>query len=240
MHTVISDIRYAVRMLRRSPGFTIVAVLTLALGIGANTTVFSLLNAALFREVKAPEAARLVWLVGTRQHGDRFRNLSYPEFQEHRAQDSVFSGLMTYEHISMALGSGGEPTRVSSLLVSGNYFSVLGLRMQLGRAFTAAEDSVPGAFPVAIVGDALWRSRFGADSSLVGKSIVLNGRSFTVVGVAPRGFSGIDLGQTADMWVPMAIIEQAWPGNTGMLQARDGQWLRAVGRLRAVSHGSIS
>src|SRR5437868_5795941 len=124
METLLADLKHAARQLLRSPGFAIVAVLTLALGIGANTTVFSLLNAALFREVKAPEPTRLVWLVGTSQGQGHFFNLSYPEYLEHRAQDSVFTGLMTYTHISMALGSGGEPERVSSLLVSGNYFSV--------------------------------------------------------------------------------------------------------------------
>ena len=227
------DVRHAVRMLVRTPGFTIVAVLTLALGIGANTAVFSLVNAAMFRRVDAPDAGRLVWLVGTRTTGGRhFRNLSYPEYVEHRAQDSTMLDLMTYQDVSLALGSGGEPTRVSGLLVTGNYFRVLGTPFQLGRGFSDDEDRLGDPRPVAVLGDQLWRTRFAQDSAIVGKPIVLNGHAFTVIGVAPRGFQGIDLGQPGDIWVPMAMIDVAMPDHGDILNARDGQWLRVVGRLR--------
>lgn len=232
MDTLFSDLRHAARQLWRSPGFTIVAVLTLALGIGANTTVFSLLNAALFREVKAPEPQRLVWLVGTQAGNSRFRYMSYPEYVQHRDQDSSFSGLMTYQDVSIALGSGGEPERITGLLVTGNYFSVLGMRLQLGRGFVPEEDGARNANPAVILSDALWRRRFSADNAIVGKSIVLNGKPFQVIGVAPRGFTGIDIGQPGDVWVTMAMIGQVWPANAGILDLRDSQWLRVVGRLK--------
>ncbi len=232
LEAIVHDVRYALRMLRQTPGFTLVAVLTLALGIGANTTVFSLLNAALFREIKAPEPQRLVWLVGTSVGNSRFRYMSYPEYVQHRDQDSVFSGLMTYQDRPFALGSGGEPQHISGFLVTGNYFSVLGIRMQLGRAFLPEEDGAKNANPAVVLGDALWRARFGADSAIIGSSIVLNGKPFTVIGVAPRGFTGIDLGQPGAVWVTMAMIDQVWPNNDGILEQRLAQWLRVVGRLR--------
>ncbi len=229
---MIDDLRYALRGLRTNPGFALVAVLTLALGIGANTAVFSFVNAALFREVDAPEPSRLVWLVGTTVGRERFRSLSYPEYLEHRDRDSVFTGLMTYQDADVALGSGGEPERIEALIVTGNYFSVLGTRLQLGRGFLPEEDATPNTHPVVVLGDALWRRRFGADSGIVGSRIVLNGRSFTVVGVAPRGFTGINLGQPGDVWVPMAMIDVMMPTNDGILRNRNAGWLRVVGRLQ--------
>ena len=232
MNGFLADLRYGARQLMRAPGFTVVAVLTLALGIGANTTVFSLLNAALFRQVDAPQPSRLVWLVGTSDDRSRFRSLSFPEYREHAARDSVFSGLMTYQDVPLSLGSGGEPERVTGLLVTGNYFAVLGIRPALGRVFLPDEDRTLGTHPVAVLGYNLWSRRFGADSTILGRAIVLNGRSFSVIGVAPKGFFGIDLGQQGDVWLPMAMIGQAWPGNANLLDARNYTWLRAVGRLR--------
>ena len=230
---MLTDLKYAFRQLRRSPGFTLVAVLTLALGIGANTTVFSLLNAALFRKLDAPEPNRLVWLVGTRDGFSRFRALSYPEYLAHRDRDSVFSGVMTYQDMPVALGSGGVPERVDALVVSGNYFSVLGVRPQLGRTFAPEEDATPLAHPVVILSDNLWRRRFGADSAIVGQSIVLNGRSYAVIGVAPAGFNGIDIGQQGALYVPFAMLDHIRPNNGGMLASWNVTWLRAVARLRA-------
>ena len=228
---MLEDIRYAARMLLRAPGFTIVAVLTLALGIGANTAVFSLVNTALFRTIDAPEPNRLVWLVGTRMGRGSFRNLSYPEFLEHRTQDSSMMDVMTWNRVSMALGSGGEPATVGGNIVSDNYFRVLGSAMQRGRGFTPGENA-PGAPAVAVLGDFLWRTRFASDSTIVGTTITINGRPFTVVGVGPRGFRGINLGEPVDLWVPMATAAIIMPTDHEILTVRNGQWLQAVGRLQ--------
>ena len=231
MQTIGQDLRYAIRMLLRTPGFTIVAILTLAFGIGANTAVFSLVNAALFRRVDAADPGRLVWVTGTRDRGRPYRNISYPEYAEHRAQDSTQLDIMMYQDVSLALGSGGEPARITGLLVSGNYFRVLGTTFQLGRGFSDTEDRMGDPRPVVVLGDQLWRHRFGADSAIVGRPIVLNGHEFTVIGVAPRGFNGLDLGQPGEAWVPFSTIDWVMPSHPP-LEERFGQWLRAVGRLR--------
>ena len=231
---MIHDLKYALRALLKTPGFTFVAVATLALGIGANTAVFSLLNAALFREVDAPESNRLVWLVGTRQGQSRFRSLSYPEYREHSRREDVFSGVMTYQDVPLALGSGSgaEPERIDGLVVTGNYFAVLGVRPQLGRTFLPEEDATPLTHAVVVLSDVLWRQRFGGDSAIVGRGIILNGKSYTVVGVAPPGFGGIDLGPQGQVFVPMAMLDHLQPENGGLLTDWNAGWLRAVGRLR--------
>ena len=232
LDTLAKDFRYALRALAKSPAFTAVAVLTLALGIGANTAVFTLLDAALFRRLDVPEPSRLVWLTGTSAQGSRFRGLSYPEYLEHRDADSVFTGLMAYDHVPVALSGGGEPERVQGLIVTGGYFRVLGVRLQAGRAFSPEEDATPLTHPVVVLGDALWRGRFGADPGIVGTSIVLDGQPYTVIGVAPRGFTGVDLGEPGDLFVPMAMMDRLRPDNGGLLANRGARWLRVVGRLR--------
>ncbi len=226
----MSDLRYAARMLRRTPGFTLVAVLTLALGIGANTTVFSFLNAALFRPMNVPQPDRLVWLIGTRDHGQT-RGISFPEYREHRA-DSAFSGLLAYSGVSLALGSGGEPERINASVVTGNYFSTLRVPMELGRGFVPEEDGARNANPAIVLSDGLWRRRFAADSGIVGRPIVVNGAPFTVVGVTSPTFRGVELDESGEAWVPMSQVARVMPRDTAILEMRNAQWIRVIGRLR--------
>jgi len=232
MGSFAQDLRYAVRTLLKTPGFTLVAVLTLGLGIGANASLFSLLNAALFRSVTAAEPGRLVWVAGTAGLNHRYRSLSYPEYRAYRDSTNVFAGLMAYQDVALALGSGGEPERVTGLVVTANYFDVLGLRPAAGRGFLPEENVPATAQPVVVISHRLWERRFAMDPAIVGRSVTVNGRLFTVVGVAPEGFTGTELGLTIAMWVPMGVQPLAMPTQPHLLDAEASWWLRIVGRLR--------
>ena len=236
MDALFQDLRYAIRGLAKTPGFTLVAVLTLALGIGANSSVFTLVNAALFRPVAAPHAERLVWLAGTRenpreQYVSLRRQFSYPEVRDYAAQLTHLTGLGAYQDIPLALGSGGEPQRVTGTIVSSGYFDVLQQRAVAGRFF-ATTDDVPGATPVAVLSHRLWQRRFGGATDLVGRDIIVNGRPFTVIGVAPEGFIGTDLGDPVDLWVPLGAAAIAMPDGARLLELRNANWLRVIGRLK--------
>ena len=236
MDTLSQNLRYALRALAKTPGFTIVAVLTLALGIGANSSVFTLVNAALFRPVPAPHPERLVWLAGTSesQHPREVsfrRNFSYPEARDYAAQLTHFTALAAYQDIPLALGSGGEPERLSGLIVSGAYFQVLELQPVVGRTFNPTDDA-QGATPVAVLSHGLWQRRFGGASDLVGRDIIVNGRPFVVIGVAPKGFVGTDLGAPADLWVPLSTAAIAMPDGARLLELRNASWLRIIARLK--------
>jgi len=224
---VTQDLRYALRRLRQAPGFSAAAVITLALGIAANTSVFGLLNGALIRPVRTEDPGRMVWVAGRGPWG--WRGLSYPEYRAYRGLDSVFTGVIAWDQAPLAVGSGGEPVRVTGLLVSGNFFAVAGVRMALGRGFSPEEDGARGAHPVVVLSHAFWRSRFGSDSTIVGRAITVNARPFTVVGVAPRGFAGFE--EPPALYAPLAMLP-ALTGNSGQLDEPRGSWLRAAARLR--------
>jgi predicted permease len=235
---LLQNIRYAIRALAKTPGFTLVAVLTLALGIGANTSVFTLVNAALFRKVPAPRPEELVWVAGTREPGRSERPVSYrryfsvPEFRDYRDQLTSLASIAAYQDIPLALGSGGEPERVTGLIASGGYFEVLQLRPAAGQFFTAADDQ-PGATPVVVLSYALWQRRFGGASDIIGRDVILNGRPFVVAGVAPAGFTGVELSdRSIAMWVPLATIAIAMPDNARLIEERNAGWLRVIGRLK--------
>jgi putative ABC transport system permease protein len=236
IQTTIQDLRYGLRQLRRSPAFTITGVLTLALGIGANSSIFSFLNAALLRPV--PGIQNFDQLVGVYrfnvyQGQPDFHTLSFPNFQDLRDKNTVFSGLFAYRDKSVDLGGGGEAERVQGEMVTANYFDVLGVRIGRGRGFLPEEDTVQGASPVAVVSYALWERRFGSDPSLVGKTIQINGHSFTVVGITPNTFSGVEVGNRVDVWVRLAMADEVWPKPLGdWRHTRDDNWLNAIGRLK--------
>jgi len=239
MDTLLQDLRYAARALIKSPGFTTVAVLTLGLGIGANTAVFTLVNAALFRTPPGASPHELMWLAATRDFPEQpgrprsyQRRFSLPEYRDYAAGSSAFTGLSAYQDAALALGSGGEPERINGMLVSGNYFQVLGLVPAAGRFFVPEEDRDPGAHPVVVLSHGLWRHRFGSDSAIVGKDITVNGRRFMVVGVAPAGFVGIQLGEPADLFTPLAMIAVAMPRSADLLEQRNAGWLQIIGRLK--------
>ena len=233
----MQDLRYAIRALAKTPGFTVVAVLTLALGIGANSSMFTLINAALFRPVAAPHAEQLVWLAGTRENAHESsvslrRQFAYPEVRDYAAQVTYFATLGAYQDIPLALGSGGEPERVSGTIVTSGFFATLQLRPAAGRFFAASEDT-PGTTPVAVLSHRLWQRRFGGATDVVGRDIIVNGRPFTVIGVAPKGFVGTEIGDVIDLWVPLGTAAIAMPDGARLLELRDANWLTVFGRLKA-------
>ena len=224
------DLRIAMRTLRKSPGFTVVVVLTLALGIGANASIFSFVNTYLLRplpEITDPD--RLVEL-GRTQEGRGFDAFSYREFTDYRDRNRVFSGVMAYRSVVLDLGGAGETRRVRGALVSSNYFVVLGTHTALGRTFSIDEEQPPGAHPVAVISHSLWQGRFGADADILGTALTLNGRSFIVVGVAAEGFRGHEALEAYDIWVPLSMFREASPEALASLGDLF-TWLTLVGRL---------
>src|SRR5438309_4330041 len=231
METLAQDIRYAFRAMLKSPGFTGIAVLSLALGIGANAAIFSLVNAILFRPLPVSEPARLVEVTPTRE-GSEFNNFSYPIYREFRDRNEVFDALAVYRFSPMSLSREGNNERIWGYLVSGNYFDLLGVRPAAGRFFTQEEDRVPGASPVAVLSYGCWQRRFGGDPNLVGKEIRINGNRFDVVGIAPEGFGGTVIIFTPEIWVPAMMARQIEPGSNWLDQPSNGV-LFAFGRLKS-------
>lgn len=224
-------------MLAKNPGFTCVAVLSLALGIAANTTVFSFINGFLLKppQVQAPARLAEVWQrhAGQTTGIGSHMQLSYPDFSYYREHNQVFSAMagFTAETTPLVWNRGGEGETVQSALVSANFFSVLGITPQLGRAFLPEEDQATDAAAVAVISHALWQHRLGSDPDIIGKPMSLNGRRFTVVGVAPAQFTGIIIGSSADLWTPMTMHRVTNP-NVDMNE-RHMHWLLGVGRLKS-------
>ena len=221
------DLRYGIRLLVRSPGFSLVAVLSLALGIGANTAIFSLVNAVLLRPLPVAEPARLLSVSTTDQKNPGNLPLSHNNFKDLRAQNAVFSDMaaFTFNQVNYSAGQEAEPVAVQ--LVTANYFSLLGAQPALGRAFLPEEESA--AAPVAVISDGFWHRSLGADPGVVGKTITLNRVPYTIVGIAPKRFSGTLLGGGPAAWLPLtqALAPQPTWWNT-----RRGLFLFAFGRLK--------
>jgi macrolide transport system ATP-binding/permease protein len=228
--TLWHDVRSGVRQLVKHPGFACIAVLTLALGIGANTAVFTMVDATLFKPINAVAPARLVWVTQREGRTRGFRSVSYPDYVAYRDRTRGVHGMMAYGNLSLALG-GANAARVNGLLVSANYFEVLGLHPSAGRSFLPEEDRTPGTHPVAILSASLWRRRFGGDPDVIGRDVVINGHPFTVVGVGPAGFTGVGMGEPADLFVPLAMQAQAMPGIPRLLAEGNANWLRVIARL---------
>jgi putative ABC transport system permease protein len=224
------DVRCAIRALAASPGFAAVAALTLALGIGANSAVFSILNEVFLRPIPlVPHQDRLVAL-GRTLDGRDWQGFTHPDYLEYRARSRAFDGLTAFRDADMNLTCGGEVQRIRATLVSGNYFSVLEVKAALGRTFLAEEDRTEGTHPVAIVSHALWARCFVSDPGVLGKTLVLNGAGFTVVGIAPEGFVGTELDESPDLWIPLMMEAQARP-LFPVLNNRLFHSLKVVGRL---------
>ena len=226
---MLHDVRFGVRMLRKYPATTAIAVATLALGIGANTAIFTLLDRVLVRQLPVESPDRLVTLV---ENADRDPAiLSYPDFAVLRERSDVFAGVTAYTQRPLSLSDGPVSERVVGQIVSANYFSLLGVHPQVGRLFDDAEDRQPGASPVAVISDRLWRSRFAADPSVLGRSIRVNASAFTIVGVTPPAFTGTSRGAIVDLYVPITMHEQALRGTRGALTNRNFGWLTVIARL---------
>jgi predicted permease len=232
MSILLQDMRYAIRTLLKKPGFAVIAVVTLAAGIGANTAVFSIVNALLFRPRPVAQPERLVELyVGDAGHP--YHNGSYQDFLLFREQTEIFSGLAAYSVEQFKLGGAEDVEQVWGETVSGNYFELLGVRAERGRTFLPEEDQNPGTHPVAVISHGLWERRFGSDPSVVGRTITLNRQPLTVIGVAPPQYTGMIRGLAVEVWVPLMMAPRMTPEyGLARLDSRGNSWLFMVGRLR--------
>src|SRR5687767_8176249 len=220
----MNDLKFAFRQLVKNPGFTAVAVLTLALGIGANTSMFSLLNTLLFRALPYPESSRLVAVFRTSPHSQSWPH-SPANFLDYREQNNVFKHLAVYRRSSYNLSEGDQATeRLDGMRVSEDFFPALGVQPALGRVFTS-EENQPGASPVIVLSDRFWMRRFGGDTNIIGGNVRLDGQSVTVIGVMPPGFDHPLLWGTVDLWRPMAF-------NAELRGTRDSNYLLMIGRLK--------
>jgi predicted permease len=244
MDGLLKDVRYAFRSLVKRPGFSLIAILTLALGIGANTAIFTLLNAVVFKSLPVPAPQELVFFNDTPSEGTsqgdpptgQWQRFSYANYQYFRDHDQSFQGLSAFRSGEAALGvrsdsqAGDAAQRARGHLVSGNYFSVLGVNAMLGRVLSA-EDDKPGASPAAVMSHGYWSQQWKSDPSIVNKQIVVNGTSFTVVGVMPPKFFGVRVRRSPDLWLPLAFQPQIELRPSAFEDHRV-YWLNFVGRLK--------
>lgn len=236
LDSVVQDLRYAVRGLVRMPGVTLVALPTLALGIGATTALFSFADALMLRPLPVQEPDRLLALyhVSTKD-ATYFSSFSYPDYLELRSTDGGLADVAAYSDLEVHLGDGADAGTVAGEIVSANYFSVLGVEPVLGRAFTPDEDQTPGAAPVVILSETLWVGTFGADPSVLGKEVTINGHPFTVVGVVPRSTPSADFHAEPRLWVPLMMHDVVLPsfraGGMELFYNRGTHWLGLLGRL---------
>jgi len=238
METVWQDIRYAFRSMRKAPGFGAVAVVSLALGVGANTTIFTLLNAALLAPLPVDRPSELVaaYTVDQSTIGG-FGNqgpMSYQNLKDYRQRNQLLSDLAGYSFAQpVSVITASAPQQAFAELVTGNYFSVLGVKAAKGRVFTADEDTTPGAVPVVVVSYGFWQRRLGGDTTAVGRVMPLNGTGFTIVGITPEGFRGVNSLISPDLWVPSMMYAQVLPSQLrGWIDERRALLFFAAGRLK--------
>jgi predicted permease len=230
MGTLLADLRYSLRTLKKSPGFAAIAVLTMALGIGANSTIFSWINSTLLNPV--PGASHTSNLVVMTEGGTGRAPIpfSYLDYMDLRNRSRSFSGLIAYHMQPMNLTGSGKPERVWGTFTSANYFDVLNVHPILGRGFLPVEDQKPGGAPVVVISYRLWQLHLGGNSSVIGKTLRINEHPYTIVGVAPAVFQGTQTGLRAELWVPL-MMQQGLDGNRDRLQVRSETWLMLMGRL---------
>src|SRR5215510_8944643 len=231
---MLQDIRYAVRMLTKNPAFASVVVLTLALGIGANAAIFSLLDQVLLQRlpVANPDQLAVLSAYDPKDGPDIDSSFSYAMYKDLRDRNSVFSGVIARGGTQMNVTYGDQTERVRGELVSGNFFEVLGVRPWAGRLFTQEDDLTPGAHPVAVLSYSYWESRFNKDPNLIGKTILVNEQPLTVLGVTPPGFYGITLANNPDVRVPLMMTPVFNPLPPTRLQSRRHQWLSVMARRK--------
>ena len=231
METLLQDVRFGFRQLIKQPGFAVLAIISMALGIGANTSIFSLVDTALLRPLAVKDPSQLVELYGTMHNGADWSLQSYLNYKDYRDRNTTLSGLFVYRVTVSSLTVNNSSQRVWGYLVSGNYFDVLGVKPMLGRAFLPEEDQTPDSHPVAVIGYNCWQHRFAGDPAIVGKTVELNSRPFTVIGVAPKGFIGTEVAYDPEMFIPVMMAKTIEPGST-WIDKRDSNNLFTVGRLK--------
>jgi len=231
------DLRFALRTFKKSPVFVGVAVLSLALGIGANTAIFTLVDQLLLRLLPVKDPQQLVMLWGRGPHygsnNGRYK-LSYPMYEDFRDHNQVFSGMFCRWDTSLSVSDGGKTERVDGELVSGTYFQVLGVGAALGRVLIPDDDKVPGGHPIAVISYRYWQDRFGGSHDVIGKKLLVNGYPFTVVGVSRAGFDGTDPGSSPQIRIPIMMEAQISPqfAEFYSLKSRRGRWVNVYGRLK--------
>ena len=229
---IYQDLRYALRMLRKNPGFACVVIATLALGIGANAAIFSLTDKVLLQLLPVTNPDQLVVLSTSDPRAGSVSSFSYPMYQDLRDRNDVFSGILARGGAQMNISYADQTERVGAELVSGNYFQVLGVRPWAGRLLTQEDDRTPGAHPVAVISYKFWERRFGKDPSIVGKTILANEYPLTVIGVTSPGFFGVNYYGSPDVWVPMMMTPVFNPVPPTRLQERSHQWLTVMARRK--------
>ena len=236
VETCWQDLRFAARMLRKNSGFTAVAVVSLALGIGGNTAIFTLLDQVLLRLLPVRNPQELVQI---QWHGERNTDsmgtgtVSYPFYRDIRDRSQVFSGVLCRFPLTLSVAHQGQTDRVEGELVSGNYFQVLGVPAALGRHFTPEDDRIPSGHPLAVLSYDYWTERFGADPNVLGQTILVNDFPLTVLGVSAKGFDGLELGLRSEIRIPVAMKKEmtGFFGQTFSLTNRRASWLRLFARL---------
>ena len=230
---LLQDIRYAARTMRRAPGFAAIAVGSSALGIGACSLIFAVLNFALLQRLPVDEPSRLLSLSeSNRRTGDAGRVLSYPDVRDLR-QARAFEGIAAYDPLlSASIGSQGDPERHWGALVTANYFAVARPRFAAGRGFDAGRDDRRGEPPVVVISHRLWQTRFNGDPGLVGRTIAINSRPVTVIGITDARFRGTDVATSSEFWIPFSMIDELEFRRGPFSENRRRYWLNAVARLR--------
>jgi predicted permease len=233
---LVQDLRYGVRTLAKNPAFTLIAMATLALGIGANTAMFSLLDQVVLRLLPVRDPERVVIVRETGNHyGNTFgaNTISWPMFEDLRDNNQVFSGMFCRFPATVTIGYGDRAAQIPAELVSGSYFPILGVGAALGRTIAPDDDAVPDSSPVVVLSYSFWRSYFDGDRTIVGRTIALNSHAMTVVGIAQPGFDGVDLGVPAKVFVPIMMKTEMTPHSDGLKDRRRRlSWVTAYGRLK--------
>src|SRR6202048_762001 len=218
LEVFVQDLRYGLRMLRKNPGFTAVAVLSLALGIGANTTIFTVVNAVLLRALPVRDLPRLVEmdtidskLLVTQARSEKL-GMSFPNFQDYRRNNQVFTDLAAFMPLTLTWSGGAEPRQLQGELVSANYFDVLGIPPARGRFFMPDEDTKPNGNDVAVLSYTLWANKLGSEPNIIGKPLIFDARPYIVIGIAPRGFRGTVTFFSSEVWIPTSMKDQILDG----------------------------
>ncbi len=235
MAAILQDFRYSLRTLSKSPVFLSVAVLSLALGIGANTAIFTLINQLILQPLPVKNPEQIVMLAGRGKHyggNNGPDRISYPMYREIRDKNQVFSGMFCTYPGTVSASFQGSTELIGVEFVSGNYFPVLGIGAAVGRTFTANDDLIQGGHPLAMLSYGYWRSRFGADPGILGKQIVVNGRTLTIVGVSPAGFDGVEPGRAPQIRIPMTMKDDLPRSDFSRLNTNRFRWTEVFGRLK--------